>query len=173
MSESKTFLALFTDVDPAVEAIDRLRERGVHDEDMNVISGIPLTDRILGRPRVWSNVPRLAMGGALAGLAFGLFLVVVPIFYPLKIGGQAPISGAPTVVLIFEMTMLGLLVSTFIGVFLDSMYPSYKPKEYIPEISDGKIAILYNIPEEKVSEVDEMLNTLGVQSITPAEKRQL
>lgn len=174
MSETKTFLALFADIDPAVTAIDQLREHGVSDDDMNVISGIPLTEHILGRPRVWSNVPRLALGGAVAGIAFGIFLAAgITNLYPLKIGRQGLVNGAPTVVLIFEMMMLGLMASTFIGVFLDSTFPSYRPKEYISEISDGKIAILFSIREEKEAEVKEELDHLGAESITPAEKRQL
>lgn len=174
MNEIKTFLALFTDIDPAVHAIDHLREHGVSDDHMNVISGIPLTDHILGRSKVWSNVPRLALGGAVAGLAFGIFLAAgITNLYPLKIGGQGLVNGAPTVVLIFEMTMLGLLASTFIGVFLDSSFPSYRPKEYIAEISDGKIAILYSIQEDKADEMKEELDRLGAESVTPAERRPL
>jgi hypothetical protein len=174
MSEQKTFLALFADIDPAVEAIDQLREQGVSDEEMNVISGIPVSERILGRPHVWSNVPRLALGGSVLGMAFGVFLAGgITHLYPLQVDGQALFAGAKTVVLVFEMTMLGMLSSTFIGVFLDSSFPSYRPKEYIPEISDGKIAILFSIPEEKENEVKDALNSLGAQSITPAERRPL
>jgi hypothetical protein len=174
MSEQKTFLALFADIEPAVDAIDQLREHGVRDEDMNIISGIPVSERILGRPHVWSNVPRLAMGGAVLGMAFGVFLAGgITHLYPLQVDGQALFAGAKTVVLVFEMTMLGMLASTFIGVFLDSSFPSYRPKEYIPEISDGKIAILYNVPEEKVNIVEDALKSLGAQSITTAERRSL
>ncbi|OGO28311.1 MAG: hypothetical protein A2136_02485 [Chloroflexi bacterium RBG_16_54_11] len=174
MSEIKTFLALFSDIDPAVEAIDHLRQHGVSDGQMNVISGVPLTEHILGRPRVWSNVPRLALGGAVAGMLFGIFLAVgITNLYPLKVGGQGLVNGAPTVVLLFEMTMLGLLASTFIGVFLDSTFPSYRPKEYIADVSDGKIAILYSIQEDKDAEVQDLLTSLGAESITPAERRTL
>jgi hypothetical protein len=174
MSEIKTLLALFADIDPAVQAIDQLREYGVSDEQMNVISGIPLTEAMLGRPRVWSNVPRLALGGAVAGILIGFLLAfVVPNLYPIQVGRQGLIAGAPTVVVLFEMTMLGMLVSTFLGVFLDSSFPSYRPKEYIEEISDGKIAILFSIPEEKESVISSALRTIGAQSITPAERRQL
>jgi hypothetical protein len=174
MSENKTFLALFEDIDPAVEALDRLREHGVSEDQMNVISGVPLTEHILGRPRVWSNVPRLALGGAVAGMLFGLFLAVgLPNLYPLKIGGQGLVNGAPTTVLLFEMTMLGLLASTFIGVFFDSAFPSYRPKEYVAEISDGKIAILYTISKDQENDVKDALISLGAQSITPAERQKL
>jgi hypothetical protein len=174
MSEQKTFLALFADIDPAADAIDQLREHGLQDDDMNVISGIPVSERILGRPHIWSNVPRLAIGGSVLGMAFGLFLAGgITHLYPLQVDGQALFAGAKTVVLVFEMTMLGMLASTFIGVFLDSSFPSYRPKEYIPEISDGKIAILYNITEDKQSEVEKVLQSLGAESITPAERRPI
>jgi hypothetical protein len=174
MSEQKTFLALFADIDPAADAIDQLREYGLQDDDMNVISGIPVSERILGRPRIWSNVPRLAIGGAILGMAFGLFLAGgITHLYPLQVDGQALFAGAKTVVLVFEMTMLGMLASTFIGVFLDSSFPSYRPKEYIPEISDGKIAILYSISEEKQNDIENVLKSLGAESITPAERRPL
>ena len=174
MSEQKTFLALFADIDPAADAIDQLREHGLQDDDMNVISGIPVSERILGRPHIWSNVPRLAIGGSVLGMAFGLFLAGgITHLYPLQVDGQALFAGAKTVILVFEMTMLGMLASTFIGVFLDSSFPSYRPKEYIPEISDGKIAILYNISEDKQSEIKKVLQSLGAESITPAERRPL
>lgn len=174
MEQTKTFLALFEDVDPAVDAMDRLREHGVEDDQMNVISGIPLTEHILGRPRVWTNVPRLALGGAVGGLLLGIFLAAgITNLYPLKVGGQGLVNGAPTVVLLFEMMMLGLLASTFIGVFLDSHFPSYRPKEYVAEVSDGKIAILFSISEDKEEEVQAVLTSLGAQSITPAERQTL
>ena len=174
MSELKTFLAVFDDIDPAVNAMDRLREHDIKDDQMNVISGIPITEHILGRPHVWSNVPRLALGGAIGGLLLAIFLAAgITNLYPLKIGRQGLVNGAPTVVLVFEMTMLGLLASTFIGVFLDSHFPSYRPKEYVTDVSDGKIAILYSVPEEKEEEIKDLLNSLGAESITPAERRTL
>jgi hypothetical protein len=172
MSEMKTLLALFADIDPAVQAIDQLREHGVADDQMNVISGIPLTEAILGRPRVWSNVPRLALGGAVAGMLIGFPGCHCSQSYPIQVGRQAG-AGAPTVVVLFEMTMLGMLVSTFLGVFLDSSFPSYRPKEYVEEISDGKIAILFTIPEQKEAAIHTALSSIGAESITPAERRQL
>ena len=62
MTEKLTLLAVFADIDPAAHGIDKLRELGVDDDQMNVISGIPVTEAMLGRPRKWSNVPRLAAG---------------------------------------------------------------------------------------------------------------
>ena len=61
-----TLLALFEDIDPAAEAIDKLHDMGVTDDRLNVISGIPVTHKMLGRPHPWTNVSRLALGGAIA-----------------------------------------------------------------------------------------------------------
>jgi len=49
-------------------------------------------------------------------------------------------------VVVFEITMLGLLISTFIGVFVETITPSYGPKGYHPKVSDGNIAVLFSGP---------------------------
>ena len=145
MTDKNMLLAVFPDLDPAAQAVEKLRELGVADDHVNVISGIPVTEAMLGRPRQASNVPRLAMGGAVAGMCVGIFLAFwTPASYPLNVGGQPVIPGPPSVVVIFEMTMLGMLISTFLGVFLDSRFPFtyqfYKPGVEIP-LSIGTVAL--------------------------------
>jgi hypothetical protein len=170
MTDLITLLALFPDVEPAADAIEQLRIMGIHDDEMNVISGIPVTESMLGRPHQASNVPRLAMGGAVAGFLIGLFFAYgTPNLYPVSVGGQPFIPGPPTIVVLFEMTMLGMLVATFLGVFLDSRFPSYSPKEYVPEISDGKIAVLFACPEDTQGKFVDTLKALGAESVKPAE----
>jgi hypothetical protein len=174
MTDSRSYLAIFADIDPASYALDRLRELGLSDEQMNVISGIPVTEAMLGRPRQWTNVPRLALGGAVGGFLLGAFLAfVAPVMYPIHVGGQGILPGAPSVVVLFELTMLGMLAATFLGIFLDSRYPSYTPKEYVPEISDGRIAILFECPAEKENKFIEAMQAIGAESVKPAEAQKL
>lgn len=174
MADQSTFLALFPDLEPAADAIERLRALGIGDEDMNVISGVPVTEAMLGRPRQWTNVPRLALGGATGGFLFGAFLAFgTPNLYPVFVGGQGLLPGPPSVVVLFEMTMLGMLIATFVGVFLDSFFPSYSPKEYVREISDGKIAVLFSCPSAAQKEIVDALRKLGAESVEPAEAQQL
>lgn len=174
MPEKNMVLALFDEIDPTASAIDELRQMGIKDGDMNVIAGIPVTEAMLGRPRQWSNVPRLALGGAIAGFFVGVFLSVgPPLLYPIHVGGQPLIPGPPSVVILFEMTMLGLLVSTFLGVFLDSYFPSYRPKEYIPDISDGKIAVLFDCPVDRQQAFEDAMLHAGAKEVKLAEARQL
>lgn len=174
MADNKTYLALFPDLEPAADAIDQLRSMGIHDEQMNVISGVPVTQAMLGRPHQWTNVPRLALGGATFGFLTGLFLAfVTPTAYEIKVGSQAFVAGPPTVVVLFELTMLGMLLSTFLGVFLDSYFPSYRPMEYVAEVSDGKIAILFQCESDQQKKIADALKKLGAESVTPAEAQQL
>ncbi len=174
MAEEKSLLAVFSDIDPAADAIEQLRLLGVHDDCMNVISGIPVTEAMLGRPSQWTNVPRLALGGAIAGFLVGVFLsFITPNMYTIKVGGQPFTPVPPAVIVLFEMTMLGMLLSTFLGVFLDSLFPNYRPMHYVPEISDGKIAILIECPPPDVQKVTDVLKKLGAESVEEAEAQHL
>ncbi|MFZ5911060.1 MAG: quinol:electron acceptor oxidoreductase subunit ActD [Chloroflexota bacterium] len=174
MAENISLLAIFPDLGPASDAIEKLRALGVGDEAMNVISGIPVTEAMLGRPRQWTNVPRLALGGAAVGFLGGAFLAFgTPSLYNVYVGGQPLIPGPPSVVVIFELTMLGMLISTFLGVFLDSYFPSYRPMEYVAEISDGKIGILFSCPEKSRDRIGKALAKLGAEKIETAEAQQL
>ncbi len=169
-----TLLALFEDIDPAADAIDKLHEMGVTDDRLNVISGIPITHKMLGRPHPWTNVSRLALGGAVIGFFLGVFLNFgTPLLYNVSVGGQYITPIPPGLIIIFEMTFLLALLSTFLGVFLDSFFPNYGPMEYVSEISDGKIGIFFKVPEDEQQKYSDALNQLGAESVKPAEARQL
>lgn len=169
-----TLLALFEDIDPAAEAIDKLHEMGVTDDRLNVISGVPFTHKMLGRPHPWTNVSRLALGGAAAGFVVGLFLNFgTPYLYPVSVGGQYITPIPPGLIIVFEMTFLFALLSTFLGVFLDSFFPNYGPMEYVPEISDGKIGIFFKVPQDEQQKFTDTLSQMGAQSVLPAEARPL
>lgn len=169
-----TLLALFEDIDPAADAIEKLQEMGVTDDRLNVISGVPITHKMLGRPHPWTNVSRLALGGATIGFFLGLFLNFgTPLLYNVSVGGQYITPIPPGLIIIFEMTFLLALLSTFLGVFLDSFFPNYGPMEYVSEISDGKIGIFFKVPEAEQQKFSDAMNQLGAESVKPAEARQL
>lgn len=169
MTEKNLLLAIFEDIDPAAHAVDKLRALGIHDSHVTVISGTPITEAMLGRKPQWSNVTRFAMGGAFVGLCVGIFLAYgTPNLYPITVGGRF-IGVPPTIVVMFELTMLVMLISTFIGVFLDSRFPNYTPTEYVPEISDGRIALLIECPQDEEKNVETAMNELGAESVKRAQ----
>ena len=174
MSEAITLLAMFEDVEPASEGVEKLQQLGLSDDDMNVISGIPVKNTILGRPSAITYVSRIGLFGAILGLFLGIFFIYgIPYLYPLLVGGQAIFPVPQGLIITFEMTMLGLMGFSFLGMFIDSGFPSYTPKEYTPEISDGKIALLFSCPTGEQEKFVDALKGVGAESIEPVEARHL
>ena len=164
MSEGTEHLALFSDIDPATLAIDKLRSLGIADKDMTIVSGVPFSDKMLGRPVSWSRVPQIGIAGFLVGFVISLFLNFgTPMLYPIRVGDMPYLSIPTSLVLIFEISMLGLMISTLLGVIWESTFPSWGPKVYHPKISDGKIALVFNCPPEIHSRVHEELSGLGAE----------
>jgi hypothetical protein len=162
MSEGRQHLALFKEIDPATKALDALRELGIPDEDMTIVSGIPYSDRMLGRPMTWTMVPKLGAAGFVLGLLAGIALNVgTPLAYPIIVGGMPLIAIPPSLILTFEFSMLGLLLFTFLGVVWESAIPSFGPREYHPAVSDGQIAVVFNCPFEVHNRAHEVLAALG------------
>jgi len=167
-------LALFEDVEPAANAVEKLHALGVSDDQMTVISGVPIPGRVLGRPSATTHVGRIGMAGSGLAAIFGLFLLYGTAYmHPLQVGGQ-PLYPVPMGwIVTFEMAMLGLMSFAFVGLFVDSGFPSYTPKDYVPEISDGKIALLLRCEERDEGKFMEALTKIGAESVKRAEARQL
>ena len=174
MSEAITLLAMFQDLEPASEGVEKLQQMGVSDDDMNVISGVPIKHTILGRPSAITYVSRIGLFGAILGMFLGIFFIYgIPYLYPLLVGGQ-PIFPVPQgFITTFEMTMLGLMGFSFLGLFIDSGFPSYTPKEYTPEVSDGKIALLFSCPSSEQEKFIDAMKEAGAESVEPVEARQV
>jgi hypothetical protein len=174
MSDNLKLLALFDDIDPAANGIEKLHEFGIPDDQISVISGIPFKGAILGRPNFWTNVPRIGLFGAVLGLCIGVFLIEgIPALYPLYVGGQAVFPIPPALIIGFEMAMLGLMGASFIGMFIESRFPSFEEVDYVPEVSDGKIAVFFKCPAELREEAQDSLIGQGAKSVEPAEAHKL
>lgn len=176
MVKDTVHLALFKEdrIDQAAEAISRLRRLGVKERKMTVISGVPYSDKILGRPMAWTRVPLIGMAGAVAGIGLGLILNFgTPFLFPIRVGGQSIFPFPPGFIVVFEMGMLGLMLATFMGVVLEMITPSYGPKGYHPKISDGHIGILFDAPEEIDERIHAALGELGAEIVHRSEVKSL
>lgn len=169
---STTLLALFGSIESAAKATDTLAEHGVDDHDIEVITGSPINPEMLGRHHKHTNVPRFALVGAISGAILGAILAfVTPRMYEIYVGGKPLSPGAPSIVVIFELTMLLMLIFTFVGVFLESGYPSLKEKAYHPEISDGDIAFLFDCPSDSQSALIPALEGVGAKTVRIIEEQ--
>jgi mono/diheme cytochrome c family protein len=107
-----------------------------------------------------------ALGGALAGLlAAVLLLVATPVLYPLYQGGQPLIPIPPSFIIIFELTMLGTMVATFIGFVLTNRFPTFGRPAYHPAITTGQIGMVVETDDSRLERVQSALRDAGGQEI--------
>jgi len=176
MSEKIVHMALFKEeeLEEVGEALDVLRGMGVPEHDISVISGVPFSEKMLGRPMSWTRVPYIAMVGAVIGfLTAAFFNFGTPTLYPIKVGGMAIQTIPTSIVLQFELTMLGLLISTFIGVFVETISPSYGPKGYDARITDGQIGVLFEADADLDPALHKSLTGLGAEMVHGTEAKKL
>lgn len=176
MASGTVHLALFREdqLNEAAEAVSKLEELGIDHDDISVISGIPLSERVLGRPMAWTRVPQIAAAGAVAGFVVALALVFgTQVAYPIRVGAM-PNAPIPTsIVVLFELTMLGMLISTFIGVLVETISPSFGPAGYDGRVTDGHIGILYTSPTTLDRDINNSLTALGAEVVQRAEVKSL
>ena len=174
MDEQVTLLALFREITPVADVLDELRRHQIDERDITVISGAPYPLQVLGRPMVWERLPLIAISGAIVGFLVGIFLNVgTPLLYSIHVGGQPLVPIPPSAIITYEFTMMGLLVSTFLGVLWESVFPSYGPKQYHPKISDGRIAILFRCTPQEQGAMEKMLHQHGVEEVVNPQETKL
>jgi hypothetical protein len=84
-----TLMGLYTDVNRTADALDKLRLLGLREEDMALMMGVPYTEKMTGRPKIFERVPWASILGALAGLMTALFLSAgTQILYPIVVDGR-------------------------------------------------------------------------------------
>ncbi len=173
-ANSIVLLGLFRDPDRTAETLEKLRGVGISDYDMAVLSSMPLPPQVLGRPMVWERLPWISLSGAFVGFLIGIFLNAgTPLLYTIRVGGQPIIPIPPTAVLTYEFTMMGLIVSTFLGVLWESFFPSFGPKYYDRLLSHGRIGVLLRCPAHLEETVREILKAQGAERVYRPERRPL
>ncbi len=159
-------LGLFHEATPTAETIDRLHRLGVSDDRITVMSGMPYRAEMLGRPRPKRRVGLIALIGAGLGLFTGLFLTVgIFLLYPLVQGGQPLAPIPPTLIVLFEMTMLGTMWAAFIGLLGENRFPIFRSQIYDPRITEGHIGVTVIVDETLAEQVKKILNEHGAHHL--------
>ncbi len=155
-------LGLFHDVASAAEGIAQLRQLGVPDEKITVMSGMPYAAKMLGRPHPRHRLGRITLTGTALGLLTAAFLSVgIFLLYQLYQGGQPLIPIPPSLIVFFEVTMLGTMVVTFLGLFLVNRFPVLKPAAYDPLITEGAVGVAAELEEALYDRAEGLVNSCG------------
>jgi hypothetical protein len=164
----------FRDVEPTSDALDELRARGITDDEVTVLSSLPYSAKILGRPSVRTRLPRISLASALTGLLAGVFFTIItPYLYIIRVGGQPIAPFPPTFLLLYEFTMLLLILGTFGGFLVLNHFPTSEPEYYDPKLSDGRISLVIRCPADKKAEAVAALEAHGAEEIHEPERREL
>ncbi len=167
---NRSVLGLFHEATSTADTIDRLRDLGVPEEAITVMSGVPYTPEILGRRPVYERLVPIALIGAVGGFLAALFLTVVtPYLYKIPVGGQPLIPGPPTIIIVFEFTMLGALLATFGGLLAEIAFPAVGRHEYDHRITEGHMGVLAVVDETLADQVEAALRETGAHHLKVAE----
>lgn len=160
-------LGLYPNPDATAEAIDRLHRINVSDKDIEVISGIPYKSEMLGRPNAKHWVGRGAMVGAVIGILTAFTLTVGLYFlYTIDVGNQPRILPVPpTLIILFEVTMLLTVLVTFLSFWLSNRFPTFKAKAYDPHITQGYIGVRFIVSKTQVDQVLDIFKGTGAQFV--------
>ena len=172
--ETAVVLSSFLESNPTVAALGGLQGLGIPDEDVTVMSSLPWSSEILGRPHIKTPLSKIALVSALAGLGVGILLVMVtPYLYIIRVGGQPIVPVPPTVLLLYEFIMLALILGTFGAFLVLNRFPSMKPQYYDPELNNEQISLLVQTPADKKADVVAVLEEHGGQVVQDPERREL
>jgi Alternative complex III, ActD subunit len=169
-----TLMGLFIDVGNTADALDKLRLLGLREEDMGLMMGVPYTEKMTGRPQIHERVPWVSILGALGGLVIALILTAgTQVLYPIRVGGR-PLFAIPTSLIpIFELTMLGLMLGTFLNFLWKNGFPSTKPGYYDHLINYGRVALEANFDARYEQEVRRAMIDAGAERVYEPERRPL
>jgi hypothetical protein len=158
-------LGLFTSPDGAARAVEGLRSAGLGRAQYEILSDSPYPEGAFGEEPDEHRLYGFTLAGALIGLAVGLLVTIgTQLSYPLVTGGKPILSIPPMINVIFEGTMLGAIILTFIGVFVESRLPSFGGL-YDPRISEGYIGVAVQASPERMARTIASLRAAGATDI--------
>lgn len=160
-------LALFEPSGYPESLIDALRNAGVREDAVEVLSPLPLHEVALLRP---ARVPLhlIAIIAGLVGIGLGVMVAAgTALLYPIVTGGK-PIVAPPVVgIIAFEMMMLVSIVTTFAAMLIRLRSESRNAAERDPRIDDGLIEVVLSLTHDsaRLEAVQALLQQAGALEI--------
>ena len=138
----KAIYALYSNPDAAHRAVKGLRDAGVADRDITIVSGEPIEEHELGERDRSTWMFWIAGAGGAAGLAVATWLArMTQRAWPLPTGNMPIVAWWTNLIIMFELTMLGGILAAVITLLVTARLPNWRPTLYDPEVTDGKILV--------------------------------
>ena len=155
----KAVYALYSNGDAAQRAVNSLRSAGYDDRDITVITAAPMEEYEFSHIGRHSFQWYIAAAGGLLGFLFATWLTrFTENSWPLIVGNMPIVAWYPNLIVIFELTMLGGILSTVITLILTAGLGRRMPKLYDPEVTRGKILVGVAAPgDARMADVERAL----------------
>ncbi len=164
-----SILGLYDTPDSGADAMDGLHEAGFEPGDFDVLTGTPYPEGAFGEHVPQHRLFRFPIFGAMIGFTLAiLYTAGTQLAYPLVTGGK-PILAIPAMLIItYELTMLGAVIMTVVGIIFESRLPNLKPSAYDTRITEGLIGVVVTCDESRAEEAEQVLRTAGALEIKRA-----
>ena len=141
--------ALYPDPDSAQRAVNGLYAAGIAETSVVVMSSEPFEEQPFAHRDKATWLWYIAVAGGAFGLAFSTWLTrMTELAWPLPTGNMPIVAWWPNMIVMFEMTMLGAILATVLTLFITAKLPSRVPPLYDPEVTNGKILVGVQNPQE-------------------------
>jgi hypothetical protein len=167
----KAIYALFPDPNSAQDAFDALRHAGssmgIDTGRIVVVSSEPFEGHdFSGEDEKTYMFPLAALGGIVGGVLGYWLASFTQTSYPLPTGGMPIVTSWTNGIVIYELTMLGAILTTLVTLLVTAGLPNWKPKLSDPEIWNGKILVgVTDPPESARAEIEAKFRQTGAVAI--------
>jgi hypothetical protein len=139
---------LYPDGEAAQQAVNRLRAAGIAEDNIVIMSSQPMEDFEFGHREKATWMWWLACAGGLVGMSVGLGLAwLTETSWPINTGGLPIFAWWPNLIIAFEMTMLGAILTTAATLVVTAGL-GRRIRLYDPAVSDGKILVGVENPSD-------------------------
>ena len=162
---------LYADTSSARKAITALRTESarlrIKRSAIVLMSCEPLEEECFGWEEQRTPMPWLAVLGAFVGGTCGYMLAsFTQRTYPLPTGGMPIVAMWPTGIVMYELTMLGAIVTTIVTFLIGVGLPNFKKRLYDPEVTNGKILVGVTDPDRECgAELKQQLLSAGAEQV--------
>ena len=164
---STVIVGLFEGVETAARAGRALKGLSLPAGSVTTISAVPLPDGAVVTDPEPVRFPKIVIAGWFVGAAAGLGLTLATyLLYPLVTGGKTIVSIPPTLIITYEVAMLGAVLATLFGGGREMRLLRFPPKVvHDPRIHDGKIALCARVEgdEQACRAIEAMKEAGGVE----------
>ena len=164
--ERRSVIGLFTLEDKAADALDALNASGFSDGEYEVLTGTPYPEGTFGESEPVHKLFRFPLIGAVCGFIIGLaFTAGTQLAFPLVTGGKPILSIPPMAIIMYELTLLGAILFTIIGILFESKLPRIFMGAYDTRITEGYIGVAVTTEQERIAKAEEVLRNSGAEDI--------